>query len=154
MNIVYMPGSELFIADTLNGAFLLHETAPETESCDVLAMKHEEESIKEVDMLEFLPMTSESLVSLREETERDECLQMFKHENSLTRTIQSSRHSRPSSHAMAYRTRCTVITGLSSHQESFKSLQRCGSSNARHRHPITPRQTARSRMLLNLQRGY
>ena len=81
LKIVYKPGKELFIADTLSRAFLPNEQTPE-KNCDVYAVKQEEyliKSIEEIDTVEFLPITAELLADLREKTELDECLQKFKH---------------------------------------------------------------------------
>ena len=49
---------------------------------EVLAFKREEyliKSIEEINMAEFLPITSERLVDLRRKTELEGCLQQLKH---------------------------------------------------------------------------
>ena len=82
MNIVYKPGKELFIADTLSRAFLPNKPSTEELKSEVLSVKQEEyliKSIEEISMVEFLPITSERLVDLRRKTELDEGLQQLKH---------------------------------------------------------------------------
>ena len=82
LKIVYKPGKELFIADTLSRALLPNEQTAEKKNCDVYAVKLEEyliKAIEEIDMVEFLPITAERLADLREKTELDECLQKLKH---------------------------------------------------------------------------
>lgn len=72
LKIVYKPGKELFIADTLSCAFVPNEQTSETKTCDVYAVEQEEYLIKvieEIDMVEFLPITTERLADLREKTE-------------------------------------------------------------------------------------
>ena len=78
MNIVYKPGKELFIADTLSRAFFPNKPGTEELKSEVLSAKHEEyliKSIEEISMVEFLPITSERLVDLRRKTELGEGLQ-------------------------------------------------------------------------------
>ena len=68
MNIVYKPGKELFIADTLSRAFLPNKPSAKELYSEVLAIKLEEyliKSVEEISMVEFLPITSERLVDLR-----------------------------------------------------------------------------------------
>ena len=82
LKIVYKPGKELFIADTLSRAFIPNEQTSEGKTCDVYAVEQEEyliKAIEEIDMVEFLPITTERLADLREKTERDESLQKLKH---------------------------------------------------------------------------
>ena len=82
LKIVYKPGKELFIADTLSRAFVPNEQTSETKTCDVYAVEQEEYLIKvieEIGVVEFLPITAERLADLREKTERDESLQRLKH---------------------------------------------------------------------------
>ena len=82
LNIVYKPGKELFIAHTLSRAFLPNKPSTEELKLEVLSVKQEEyliQSIKEISMVEFLPITSERLVDLRRKTELDEGLQQLKH---------------------------------------------------------------------------
>ena len=82
LNVVYKPGKELLIADTLSRAYLSNEPTPETNNCDVFAVRQEEYLIKcmeEIDMVEFLPITAERLADLWEKTEQDESLQKLKH---------------------------------------------------------------------------
>ena len=82
LNVVYKPGKELLIADTLSRAYLPNEPAPEKNNCDVFAVRQEEYLIKymeEIDMVEVLPITAERLAHLREKTEQDESLQKLKH---------------------------------------------------------------------------
>ena len=77
LNVVYKPGKELLIADTLSRAHLSNELTPEKNNCDVFAVRQEEYLIKcmeEIDMVEFLPITAERLADLREKTEQDESL--------------------------------------------------------------------------------
>ena len=82
LNIVYKPGKELFIADTLSRAFLPNKPSTEELNSEVLAVRQEEyliKSIEEISMVEFLPITSERLIDLRKKTELDEGLQQLKH---------------------------------------------------------------------------
>ena len=82
MNIVYKPGKELFIADTLSRAFFPNKPSTEELKSEVLSVKQEAyliKSIEEISMVEFLPITSERLVDLRRKTELDEGLQQLKH---------------------------------------------------------------------------
>ena len=82
LNIVYKPGKELFIADTLSRAFLPNKPSTEELKSEVLSVQQEEyliKSIEEISMVEFLPITSERLVDLRRKTELDEGLQQLKH---------------------------------------------------------------------------
>ena len=82
LTLVYKPGKELFIADTLSRAYLPDDTASEKMNSDVFAVKQEEyliKSIEEINMVEFLPITAERLADLREKTESDESLQKLKH---------------------------------------------------------------------------
>ena len=82
LNIVYKPGKELFIADTLSRAFLPNKPSTEELKSEVLSVKQEEyliKTIEEMSMVEFLPITSERLVDLRRKTELDEGLQQLKH---------------------------------------------------------------------------
>ena len=82
LNIVYKPGKELFIADTLSRAFLPNKPSTEELKSEVLSVKQEGyliKSIEEISMVEFLPITSERLVDLRRKTELDEGLQQLKH---------------------------------------------------------------------------
>ena len=68
LNIVYKPGKELFIADTLSRAFLPNKPSTEELNSEVLAVRQEEyliKSIEEISMVEFLPITSEHLIDLR-----------------------------------------------------------------------------------------
>ena len=72
LKIMYKPGKELFIADTLSRAFVPNEQTSETKTCDVYAVEQKEYLIKvieEIDMVEFLPITTERLADLREKTE-------------------------------------------------------------------------------------
>ena len=81
LKLVYKPGKELFIADTLSRAFLSSDTTQEKMKSEVLAVRQEEyliKSVEEIDMVEFLPITAERLAELREKTERDESLQQLK----------------------------------------------------------------------------
>ena len=78
MNIVYKPGKELFIADTLSRAFLPNKPSTEELKSDGLSVKQDEYLIKsseEINMVQFLPITSERLVDLRRKTELDEGVQ-------------------------------------------------------------------------------
>lgn len=78
MYIVYKPGKELFIADTLNRAFLPNKPSTEELKSDGLSVKQDEYLIKsseEINMVQFLPITSERLVDLRRKTELDEGVQ-------------------------------------------------------------------------------
>ena len=62
-------------------AFVPNEQTSETKTCDVYAVDREEYLIKvieEIDMVEFLPITTERLADLREKTEGDESLQRLK----------------------------------------------------------------------------
>ena len=80
--MVYKPGKELLIADTLSRAYLSNEPTPEKTNCDVFAVRQEEYLLKcmeEIDMVEFLPITAERLADLREKTEQYESLQKLKH---------------------------------------------------------------------------
>ena len=82
LQLVYKPGKELLIADTLSRAYLLNEPTPEKNNCDVFAVRQEEHLIKcidEIDMVEFQPITAERLADLWEKTEQDESLQKLKH---------------------------------------------------------------------------
>ena len=82
LNVLYKPGKEVLIADTLSRAYLPNEPAPEKNNCDVFAVQQEEYLIKcmeEIDMVEFLPITAECLADLGEKTEQDESLQKLKH---------------------------------------------------------------------------
>ena len=82
LKIAYKPGKELFIADTLSRAFIPNEQTPEAKICDVYAVQQEEyliRAIEEIDMVEFLPITTERLADLREKTERNGSLQKLKH---------------------------------------------------------------------------
>ena len=82
MKLVYKPGKELLIADTLSRAYLLNEPTPEKDNCDVFAVRQEEYLIKcieEIDMVEFLPITAEHLADLREKTAQDKSLEKLKH---------------------------------------------------------------------------
>ena len=68
LNIVYKPGKELFIADTLSRVFLPNKPSTEELNSEVLAVRQEEyliKSIEEISMVEFLPITSERLIDLR-----------------------------------------------------------------------------------------
>ena len=68
LNIVYKPGKELFIADTLSRAFLPNKPSTEELNSEVLAVRQEEyliKSIEEISMVEFLPITSEHLIGLK-----------------------------------------------------------------------------------------
>ena len=69
-NIVYKPGKELFIAEfTLSQAFLPNKPSTEELKSEVLSVKQEEyliKSIEEINMVEFLPITSQCLVDLRQ----------------------------------------------------------------------------------------
>ena len=68
LNIVYKPGKELFIADTLSRAFLPNKPSTEELNSEVLAVRQEEyliKSVEEISMVEFLPITSEHLIDLR-----------------------------------------------------------------------------------------
>lgn len=68
LNIVYKPGKELFIADTLSRAFLPNKPSTEELNSEVLAVRQEEyliKSIEEISMVEFLPITNEHLIDLR-----------------------------------------------------------------------------------------
>ena len=79
LNIVYKPGKELFIADTLSRAFLPNKPSTEELKSDGLSVKQDEYLIKsseEINMVQFLPITSERLVTdLRRKTERHEGVQ-------------------------------------------------------------------------------
>ena len=82
LKVVYKPGKELLISDTLSRAYLLNEPTPEKNNCDVFAVRQEEYLIKcmeEIDMVEVLPITAERLADLLEKTEQDESLQKLKH---------------------------------------------------------------------------
>ena len=82
MNILCKPGKELFIADTLSRAFLPNKPSTEELKSKVLSVKQEEyliKSIEEINMVELLPITIQSLVDLRRKTELDEGLQHLKH---------------------------------------------------------------------------
>ena len=82
LKVVYKPGKELLIADTLSRAYLLNEPAPEKNNCDVFAERQEEYLIKcmeEIDMVAFLSITADRFADLREKTEQDESLQKLKH---------------------------------------------------------------------------
>ena len=68
LNIVYKPGKELFIADTLSRAFLPNKPSTEELNSEVLAVRQEEyliKSLEEISMVEFLLITSEHLIDLR-----------------------------------------------------------------------------------------
>ena len=72
LKIVYKPGKEPFIADTLSWAFVHNEQTSETKTPDVYAVEEEEYLIKvieEIDMFKFLPITTERLADLRKKTE-------------------------------------------------------------------------------------
>ena len=77
--IVYKPGKELFIADTLSRAILPNKPSTEELKSDGLSVKQDEYLIKsseEINMVQFLPITSERLVTdLRRKTERHEGVQ-------------------------------------------------------------------------------
>ncbi|CAH3018221.1 unnamed protein product [Porites evermanni] len=63
-------------------AFLPNKPSTEELKSEVLLVKQEEyliKSIEEINMVEFLPITSERLVDLRRKTELDEGLQQLKH---------------------------------------------------------------------------
>ena len=82
MKVVYKPGKELLIADTLSRAYRLNEPTPEKNNCDVFTVQQEEYLIKcmeEIDSVEFLPITVKRLADLGEKTEQDESLQKLKH---------------------------------------------------------------------------
>ena len=77
LKLVYKPGKELLIADTLSRAYLPNDPAPEKSTCDVFSVRKEEyliKSVEEIDMVEFLPITAERLADLREKTEHDKSL--------------------------------------------------------------------------------
>ena len=64
---MYKPRKELFIADTLSRAFAPNEQTSEGKTCDVYAVEQEEylmNAIEEIDMVEFLPITTERLADL------------------------------------------------------------------------------------------
>ena len=64
---MYKPGKELFIADTVSRAFIPNEQTSEGKTCDVYAVEREEyliKAIEEIDMVEFLPITTEGLEDL------------------------------------------------------------------------------------------
>ena len=82
LKVVYKPGKELLIADTLSRAYRLNEPTPEKNNCDVFTVQQEEYLIKcmeEIDSVEFLPITVKRLADLGEKTEQDESLQKLKH---------------------------------------------------------------------------
>ena len=59
-----------------------NEQSPEATIGDVYAVEQDEyliRVIEEIDMIEFLLITTERLADLREKTERDESFQMLKH---------------------------------------------------------------------------
>ncbi|KAL9974508.1 hypothetical protein ACROYT_G011550 [Oculina patagonica] len=82
LKLLFKPGRELSIADTLSRAYLPNEPAPEKSNCGVFAVRQEEYLIKfieETDMVNFLPITAERLADLREKTVHEESLQKLKH---------------------------------------------------------------------------
>ena len=59
---------------------------------EVLAVRQEEyliKSVEEIDMVEFLPITAERLVDIREKTERDESLQQKRRSSSRNQKLLS-----------------------------------------------------------------
>ena len=64
MNIVYRKGKEMYISDMLSRAYL-----PDTGN---------QSEIGHVNMVQYLPISSERLQQLKTETESDEALQLLK----------------------------------------------------------------------------
>ena len=80
IKLVYKPGTQMYIADTLSRAYMPVTGSRQEKSCEVFTVKEEQirKTIEQVDMVEYLPITAERLADLRQKTEEDESLQRLK----------------------------------------------------------------------------
>ena len=65
--VVYKPGKEMFLADTLSRAFMLTNTD-----------KNPQEEFEQINMVRYLPITNDRLSTIRENTRCDDALQLLK----------------------------------------------------------------------------
>lgn len=79
LNVVYKPGPEMYISDTLSRA----ATPPQSTDTQyrremVCSLQQEQYDTAAIQQTDYLNVTSQRLTQIRQHTEKDECLQMLK----------------------------------------------------------------------------
>jgi hypothetical protein len=69
--VVFKPGVEMYMADTLSRAYLKNESSKQDERSDT------EKEIETVNAIQFSPITTERCKTLQSSTEEDEELQIL-----------------------------------------------------------------------------